>query len=209
MAGISALQAQNAAIQADKAADVQNERFRVNQEQQIASYNNDMAAYWDEETALRLQNLENAEETVAAGLALKIEAQEKRAELVARNLESVGGGQSPDRQLGLIRRQLSDRAHQLEEGYEKAHANISREARALQLQKVSRLQQAKAAINGVGRARYATKGERLTAMTAATASGAMQGYSWGSNIKGPKSFKKTTIKNVPKPTRLGGPSSGP
>ena len=191
-AGIMIMQAHQQQEAAMKQAQATNDAFEKNNQLQNEAYTKDMEMYWNEEIALQQQMHQNAEDAVDARLDAMIEAQEQRSSLVVANLESLGGCQSPDRQLGLLRRQMSNRLQDIDDQFQRGAAALKGESQSLQHDKVARRYSAIGSINSMQRDPGLTSNERwIGAMGAG-----VKGYSMGSSGKTPKNPRNPNYKST-------------
>ena len=196
-AAIMIMQAKSQQDAAMAQAEATNEAFEKNNQLQNEAYTKDMEMYWNEELALQQQMHQNAEDAVEAKLDSMIEAQEQRSSLVVANLESLGGGQSPDRQLGLLRRQMSNRLQDIDDQFQRGAASLKGEAKVVQHDKTSRRYSAIGQINSMQRDPGLTSHERWIGMAGA----GIKGYSMGSS--GGKTKDPRTVSYKPTATQSG------
>ena len=176
MAVISVLSAHQQQEAAMAQAEAQNDAFVENQALQNEAYTKDMEMYWDEEINIQKQAYQNAEDAVEAKLDMMIQKQEQTASLQMANYEAVGGGQSPDRQLGLLRRQLANDTQDLDQQYQRGVRALKGESKKLQNDKIGRRNNARGAINSMQRNPGMTAVQRQVGLFGAGASGAAAGY---------------------------------
>ena len=184
MAGVMVVQAHQAQEAQMAAARATNKAFEDNQKLQNDAYTKDMEAFWNEEVAIQRQMYQNAEDAADAKIDMLIEDQARRAQLTTANLESGALGASSNRTLAVLRRQMADRAFDLDQSYQRGVEALQAEGKALKLDKVQRRYSAMGAINSMQRDPGLSSADRAMGLFAAGASG----YSMGKDLQsaGPK-----------------------
>jgi len=173
MAVMQQQQQQEAAVQEANAI---NSAFEENNKMQIDAYNQDMAAYWDEEVNIQEAMHDNAEDAAEAGLAMKIQQKSDVSSMLVANAEATaGGGGSPNALLGNLRRSQLNAARDLDEEFQAGVVALGGERSALQRDKITRRNQAIGAINGAPKASYQTQESKFLALGMAGASSYVQG----------------------------------
>ena len=173
MAVMQQQQQQEAAVQEANAI---NSAFEENNKMQIDAYNQDMAAYWDEEVNIQEAMHDNAEDAAEAGLAMKIQQKSDVSSMLVANAEATaGGGGSPNALLGNLRRSQLNAARDLDEEFQAGVVALGGERSALQRDKITRRNQAVGAINGAPKASYQTQGSKFLALGMAGGTSYVQG----------------------------------
>lgn len=185
MAAISVIQAQQQAQAAREQASAQNAAYERNQQLQLEAYETDMGRYAEQETAISKQMFETAEEAAEARIDALINQQERTASLRMANMEATGGGQSPARQLGFLRRQLSDTLYDIDQQFQANVAQLKGQRKNLQYEKVSRRYNAISAISSIQRAPYQSSDSILGDMATA----GLSGYYAGGGFKKKPNYK--------------------
>jgi hypothetical protein len=174
MAALSVIQMQQQQQAQMAQANAQNRAYAENQRLQNEAYGKDMERYWDEEVAIQGQAFENAEDAADAKLQALIQDQERTSSFRMANMQATGGGQSPDRQLGLLRRQMASNLYDIDQQYQAGIAQLKGQRKSLQQDKINRKYQAMSAINSVERASYTNATDRGMMLVAAGAGSYMQ-----------------------------------
>ena len=200
MAVLSVVQAQQQQEAQMAQAQATNDAFVQNQALQNEAYTKDMEMYWDEEVNIQKQAYQNAEDAVEAKLDMMIHKQEQTASLQMANYEAVGGGKSPDRQLGLLRRQLANETQDLDQQYQRGVRALEGESKKLQHDKVGRRNSAMGSINSMQRDPGLSSTQRQMGAFVAGVGGAASGYGrykkrGGSKLTG-GSTRKSLIEGV-------------
>tara|TARA_R100001530_G_C4320595_1_gene155600 strand:- start:2644 stop:3474 length:831 start_codon:yes stop_codon:yes gene_type:complete len=186
MAFMSVMQVQQEQEAAVQEANAINEAFEENNKMQVDAYNQDMAAYWDEEVNIQEAMHDNAEDAAEAGLAMKIQQKSDVSSMLIANAEqTAGGGGSPTALLGNLRRSQLNAARDLDEEFQAGVEALGGERSALQRDKIARRNQAIGAINSAPRASYQTNESKFMALGMAGASAYVQGQAMqGNNLFG-------------------------
>ena len=171
---------------AQEQAQAVNDSFEENNKMQIDAYNQDMAAYWDEEVNIQEAMHDNAEDAAEAGLAMKVQQKADVSSMLVANAEATaGGGGSPTALLGNLRRSQLNAARDLDEEFQAGVVALGGERAALQRDKIARRNQAIGAINSAPRASYQTSESKMLALGMAGGSAYVQGQAMqGKNLFG-------------------------
>lgn len=186
MAALSVMQMQQQQQAAQQQAAAQNRAYERNQQLQNEAYQSDMEAYWNEEVAIQGQAFETAEAAAEARLDALIKEKQQSASLFIANMEDTGGGATPTRQLGFVKKQLDDALFDIDQQFQANVAQLKGQRKQLSADKVRRRYQAISAINQMPQASYQSSESQFLNLTAA----GLQGYSAGGGFKKTPSYKK-------------------
>ena len=173
---------------AQKAATAQNNRYKRNQAIQNEAYNKSLQASADERRDIKLQAFKNAEVAQEEKIRLMIESQEQMASLKMANLETASG-QSSNRTIGVLRRNISNRIHDLKDQTEARQIGLERDYIASQRQDYKNYISAKSKITSVPMADYADQNTRILGLAVS----GFQGYGMGEKWSNPDANTVTAV----------------
>ena len=157
--GLMVMQAYQAQEAAERQAQAQNEMYEQNQALQNEAYAKDMEAFYDKEVDMKLQDFKDAEAAADAKLELQIEASQSMAAMKMANMSSAAG-QSAGRSTSVLRRQLANKAFDIDDQLASQQFATRRDFKAMEFDKIRRHGDAIAKINGVAIGQYDTESNR-------------------------------------------------
>ena len=177
MAALAVMQAYQGQEAAEKQAQAQNDMYEQNQKLQNEAYAKDMEAFYDKEVDMKLQDFKDAESAADAKLELQIEASQSMAAMKKANLSSAPG-QSAGRSTSVLRRQLANKAFDIDDQLASQQLSSRRDFKALEFDKIRRHNSAIGSINSVAKAEYQDASSRMLGLATA----GFGGYSMGKNL---------------------------
>lgn len=177
MAALAVMQAYQGQEAAEKQAQAQNDMYEQNQKLQNEAYAKDMEAFYDKEVDMKLQDFKDAEAAADAKLELQIEASQSMAAMKMANLSSAPG-QSAGRSTSVLRRQLANKAFDIDDQLASQQLSSRRDFKALEFDKIRRHNSAIGSINSVAKAEYQDASSRMLGLATA----GFGGYSMGKNL---------------------------
>ena len=177
MAALAVMQAYQGQEAAEKQAQAQNDMYEQNQKLQNEAYAKDMEAFYDKEVDMKLQDFKDAESAADAKLELQIEASQSMAAMKMANLSSAPG-QSAGRSTSVLRRQLANKAFDIDDQLASQQLSSRRDFKALEFDKIRRHNSAIGSINSVAKAEYQDASSRMLGLATA----GFGGYSMGKNL---------------------------
>ena len=159
MAALAVMQTYQSQEAAEKQAQAQNEMYEQNQALQNEAYAKDMEAFYDKEVDMKLQDFKDAEAAADAKLELQIEASQSMAAMKMANMSSAAG-QSAGRSVSVLRRQLANKAFDIDDQLASQQFATRRDMKAMQFDKIRRHNSAVGSINSVAKADYQDAGSR-------------------------------------------------
>ena len=159
MAALAVMQTYQSQEAAEKQAQAQNDMYEQNQALQNEAYAKDMEAFYDKEVDMKLQDFKDAEAAADAKLELQIEASQSMAAMKMANMSSAAG-QSAGRSVSVLRRQLANKAFDIDDQLASQQFATRREFKAMQFDKIRRHNSAVGSINSVAKADYADANSR-------------------------------------------------
>ncbi len=159
MAALAVVQTYQSQEAAEKQAQAQNDMYEQNQALQNEAYAKDMEAFYDKEVDMKLQDFKDAEAAADAKLELQIEASQSMAAMKMANMSSAAG-QSAGRSVSVLRRQLANKAFDIDDQLASQQFATRREFKAMQFDKIRRHNSAVGSINSVAKADYADANSR-------------------------------------------------
>jgi hypothetical protein len=151
--GLMVMQAYQAQEAAERQAQAQNEMYEQNQALQNEAYAKDMEAFYDKEVDMKLQDFKDAESAADAKLELQIEASQSMAAMKMANMSSAAG-QSAGRSTSVLRRQLANKAFDIDDQLASQQFATRRDFKAMEFDKIRRHNSAVGSINSVAKADY-------------------------------------------------------
>ena len=176
LAALSVMQAYQGQEAAEKQAQAQNEMYEQNQALQNEAYAKDMEAFYDKEVDMKLQDFKDAEAAADAKLELQIEASQSMAAMKMANMSSAAG-QSAGRSVSVLRRQLANKAFDIDDQLASQQFATRRDMKAMQFDKIRRHNSAVGSINSVAKADYADANSRTLGLITSGFSGYAMGQS--------------------------------
>ena len=177
MAALAVMQAYQGQEAAEKQAQAQNDMYEQNQKLQNEAYAKDMEAFYDKEVDMKLQDFKDAESAADAKLELQIEASQSMAAMKMANLSSAPG-QSAGRSTSVLRRQLANKAFDIDDQLASQQLSSRRDFKALEFDKIRRHNSAIGSINSVAKAEYQDASSRMLGLATA----GFGGYAMGKNL---------------------------
>ena len=159
MAALAVMQTYQSQEAAEKQAQAQNDMYEQNQALQNEAYAKDMEAFYDKEVDMKLQDFKDAEAAADAKLELQIEASQSMAAMKMANMSSAVG-QSAGRSVSVLRRQLANKAFDIDDQLASQQFATRRDMKAMQFDKIRRHNSAVGSINSVAKADYQDAGSR-------------------------------------------------
>ena len=159
MAALAVVQTYQSQEAAEKQAQAQNDMYEQNQALQNEAYAKDMEAFYDKEVDMKLQDFKDAEAAADAKLELQIEASQSMAAMKMANMSSAAG-QSAGRSVSVLRRQLANKAFDIDDQLASQQFATRRDFKAMQFDKIRRHNSAVGSINSVAKADYADANSR-------------------------------------------------
>ena len=153
MAALAVMQTYQSQEAAEKQAQAQNDMYEQNQALQNEAYAKDMEAFYDKEVDMKLQDFKDAEAAADAKLELQIEASQSMAAMKMANMSSAAG-QSAGRSVSVLRRQLANKAFDIDDQLASQQFATRRDFKAMQFDKIRRHNSAVGSINSVAKADY-------------------------------------------------------
>ena len=144
---------------------------------QNEAYAKDMEAFYDKEVDMKLQDFKDAESAADAKLELQIEASQSMAAMKMANLSSAPG-QSAGRSTSVLRRQLANKAFDIDDQLASQQLSSRRDFKALEFDKIRRHNSAIGSINSVAKAEYQDASSRMLGLATA----GFGGYAMGKNL---------------------------
>ena len=175
--GLMVMQAYQAQEAAERQAQAQNDMYEQNQALQNEAYAKDMEAFYDKEVDMKLQDFKDAESAADAKLELQIEASQSMAAMKMANLSSAPG-QSAGRSTSVLRRQLANKAFDIDDQLASQQLSSRRDFKALEFDKIRRHNSAIGSINSVAKAEYQDASSRMLGLATA----GFGGYAMGKNL---------------------------
>ena len=157
--GLMVMQAYQAQEAAERQAQAQNKMYEQNQALQNEAYAKDMEAFYDKEVDMKLQDFKDAEAAADAKLELQIEASQSMAAMKMANMSSAAG-QSAGRSTSVLRRQLANKAFDIDDQLASQQFATRRDFKAMEFDKIRRHNSAIGSINSVAKAEYDTESNR-------------------------------------------------
>ena len=177
MAALAVMQTYQSQEAAEKQAQAQNDMYEQNQALQNEAYAKDMEAFYDKEVDMKLQDFKDAEAAADAKLELQIEASQSMAAMKMANMSSAAG-QSAGRSVSVLRRQLANKAFDIDDQLASQQLSSRRDFKALEFDKIRRHNSAIGSINSVAKAEYQDASSRMLGLATA----GFGGYSMGKNL---------------------------
>ena len=177
LAALSVMQAYQGQEAAEKQAQAQNEMYEQNQALQNEAYAKDMEAFYDKEVDMKLQDFKDAEAAADAKLELQIEASQSMAAMKMANMSSAAG-QSSGRLTSVLRRQLANKAFDIDDQLASQQFATRRDFKAMQFDKIRRHNSAVGSINSVAKADYQDANSRALGLITS----GFSGYSMGKSM---------------------------
>ena len=174
MAALAVMQAYQGREAAEKQAQAQNEMYEQNQALQNEAYAKDMEAFYDKEVDMKLQDFKDAEAAADAKLELQIEASQSMAAMKMANMSSAAG-QSAGRSVSVLRRQLANKAFDIDDQLASQQFATRRDMKAMQFDKIRRHNSAVGSINSVAKAEYQDASSRALGLITSGFSGYAMG----------------------------------
>jgi len=190
---LSMIQQQQQQQAADAQASAMNAAADQANEAQIAAYNRDMGAFYDEEVDLIEEGYQSAEDAAEAKMDLLVEAKQKRASLEVQNLETIGGGQTADAIIAQHTRALAGATRDLEDNFQRGVTSRERQMGGLQRDKTNRRYSAMSSINQIPRTGKMSDGARAGGMIMAGVGGYTTGQSITRQKPAAKNYKRRTV----------------
>ena len=188
LAALSVMQAYQSQEAAEKQAQAQNEMYEQNQALQNEAYAKDMEAFYDKEVDMKLQDFKDAEAAADAKLELQIEASQSMAAMKMANMSSAAG-QSAGRSVSVLRRQLANKAFDIDDQLASQQFATRRDFKAMQFDKIRRHNSAVGSINSVAKADYQDASSRALGLITS----GFSGYAMGQQMQaGPTPDAGTT-----------------
>lgn len=175
--GLMVMQAYQAQEAAEKQAQAQNEMYEQNQALQNEAYAKDMEAFYDKEVDMKLQDFKDAESAADAKLELQIEASQSMAAMKMANMSSAAG-QSAGRSTSVLRRQLANKAFDIDDQLASQQFATRRDFKAMEFDKIRRHNSAVGSINSVAKADYQDANSRALGLITS----GFSGYSMGKSM---------------------------
>ena len=195
MAALAVMQTYQSQEAAEKQAQAQNDMYEQNQALQNEAYAKDMEAFYDKEVDMKLQDFKDAEAAADAKLELQIEASQSMAAMKMANMSSAAG-QSAGRSVSVLRRQLANKAFDIDDQLASQQFATRRDFKAMQFDKIRRHNSAVGSINSVAKADYQDANSRALGLITS----GFGGYATGKQMMaGPTPSTGTT----PKPLTRG------
>ena len=186
--GLMVMQAYQAQEAAERQAQAQNEMYEQNQALQNEAYAKDMEAFYDKEVDMKLQDFKDAESAADAKLELQIEASQSMAAMKMANMSSAAG-QSAGRSTSVLRRQLANKAFDIDDQLASQQFATRRDFKAMQFDKIRRHNSAVGSINSVAKADYQDANSRALGLITS----GFSGYAMGQKMQsGPTPSTGTT-----------------
>ena len=176
MAALAVMQTYQSQEAAEKQAQAQNDMYEQNQALQNEAYAKDMEAFYDKEVDMKLQDFKDAEAAADAKLELQIEASQSMAAMKMANMSSAAG-QSAGRSVSVLRRQLANKAFDIDDQLASQQFATRRDMKAMQFDKIRRHNSAVGSINSVAKADYADANSRALGLITSGFSGYAMGQS--------------------------------
>ena len=174
MAALAVMQTYQSQEAAEKQAQAQNDMYEQNQALQNEAYAKDMEAFYDKEVDMKLQDFKDAESAADAKLELQIEASQSMAAMKMANMSSAAG-QSAGRSTSVLRRQLANKAFDIDDQLASQQFATRRDMKAMQFDKSRRHNSAVGSINSVAKAEYQDAGSRALGLITSGFSGYAMG----------------------------------
>tara|TARA_R100000458_G_scaffold15497_1_gene13186 strand:+ start:1275 stop:1898 length:624 start_codon:yes stop_codon:yes gene_type:complete len=194
MMALAVIQAQQQQAAEDAAVDQMNAAAEQAEEAEIAAYNRDMGAFFDEEVNLQEEGFQSAEDAADEKLQLLIEAKQKKASLEVMNLETIGGGQTADAIMAQHERAMIGATRDLEDNYQRGVKSRRKELQGMQRDKTNRYWSSVSTINSLPRSGKASAQSKQAGLVMA----GVGGYTTGKSIT--RQTPSRSYKNY-KPTR--------
>ena len=174
MSALMVMQAYQSQEAAEKQAQAQNDMYEQNQALQNEAYAKDMEAFYDKEVDMKLQDFKDAESAADAKLELQIEASQSMAAMKMANMSSAAG-QSAGRSVSVLRRQLANKAFDIDDQLASQQFSTRRDMKAMQFDKIRRHNSAVGSINSVAKAEYQDASSRALGLITSGFSGYAMG----------------------------------
>ena len=182
--GLMVMQAYQAQEAAERQAQAQNEMYEQNQALQNEAYAKDMEAFYDKEVDMKLQDFKDAESAADAKLELQIEASQSMAAMKMANMSSAAG-QSAGRSTSVLRRQLANKAFDIDDQLASQQFATRRDFKAMEFDKIRRHNSAVGSINSVAIGEYDNESNRALGLITSGFGGYAKGKAMMAGSKTP------------------------